>query len=323
MTCLEEITVGTVENVARVRDRLSFEFSFLDQQGVRVSLEESRVGDTTVFSCALMGDSSEPARVADLKMMFRHCLANALSDLIVNEWERALILELLRAQYECFSQTEQWLILSSAARALDSREDGRPDLFRKVERKGKVLRLLLEYLSTHNEINLEGFITFRLRDYREQLSDAVGRAVDEFLMEREYQEFISLLRYFVQSQEPRLQVLHVVIRPRGAFKLMDDRGAAVTDDYLAESFLDTDWEVNSEDLLVSALITIAPERVVLHCPTKLDRTEGLDTIRAVFEGRVTTCRGCQLCREERRPTTASNVTTHRGAARGTSRRPLR
>lgn len=317
MALVEEIKVGTAENVGRVRDRLSFEFGLLAQQGFNVAIEEVSHGDVTYFLCRLIAEtkSKDPS---GMKTMFRQYMANALSDLIVNDWERSILRELIKSQYECFNQGEQKVILSSASRSLDSRSDGRPDLFRRVERKGKVLRLILEYLNAQQEINLDGFITFRLQDYREQLGDAVGQAVDDFLMEKEYLEFINLLRYFVEAQEPKLKLVHVIILPKGAFKLMDDKGATVTKEYLAESFLEIDTEVNSDDLLVSALITLAPERIVLHCPTELDRMEALDTIRNVFEGKVTTCRGCHLCKQERRsgageaPKIEAEAAPHRG-----------
>lgn len=297
-TVIEEIRIGTVENADRVRDRLSFEFGFLAQQGFRVAVEEERRGDTTFFICRLEGNVPRTSTVEELKVMFHHYLANALSDLIVNDWEKTILTELIRTHYEGLNSGEQRVILSSASRTLDAHADGRPNLLRRVDRKGRVLSLILEYLATQQEINLDGFITFRLRDYREQLNDAVGQAVDEFLMEKEYLEFINLLRYFVESQEPKLKLVHVLIEPHRAFKLTDDKGATVSGDYLAETFTELDTEINSEDLLVSALITIAPERIVLHCPTELDRAESLDTIRSVFEGRVTTCRGCHICRSK-------------------------
>lgn len=300
MSVIAEVRVATVDNADRVRDRLSFEFGFLAQQGFGVSLDEKQSGDIVLFTCRLENKGSVPP--ADLKTMFHHHLANALSDLVVNDWEKAILMKLIKTHYESFSQGEQRAILSSASRSLDFRADGRPDLFRRIERKGRVLRLILDYLSTQQEINIDGFITFRLREYQEQLNEAVGQAVDDFLMEREYLEFINLLRYFVESQEPKLRLVHALILPKSAFKLMDDTGTVVTNEFLAESFLDVDTDVNSEDLLVSALITIAPERIILHCPAELDTLEALETIRSVFEGRVSTCRGCRLCRAARKDT---------------------
>jgi len=325
MTIVEEIKVGTAENAGRVRDRLSLEFGFLAQQGFDVSIEEVKKGDVTFFICRLVA----PSAVHDesgLRVMFRHYMANALSDLIVNDWERNLLRQLLEAQYADFEPAEQRVILASASRSLDCRTDGRPDLFRRVERKGKVLRLILDYLNTEQEINLDGFVIFRLQEYREQLGEAVGKAVDEFLMEKEYLEFINLLRYFLESQEPKLKLVHVIIEPKGAFRLMDEKGATVTKEYLAESFLEVEGEVNSDDLLVSALITLAPERIILHCPTPgdLERREALDTIRHVFEGRITVCRGCEVCRQPGRsagPTRLESDSASRHASRSRRAKP--
>jgi len=304
MGLAEEIRIGASENVDRVRDRLRFEMGFLAQQGLKVVVTEDRRGNTTFFVCRLEGDSSNEdagnnAR-ADRRELLRHHLANALSDLIVNDWERNLLNRMIKSSCEGLSAGEQSAIFSAASRSLDCRTDGRPDLLRRVNRKGRVLRTIMEYLSAQEEVNIDGFITFRLQDYREQLSDAVGRAVDDFLMEKEYLEFVSLLKYFVEAQESKLKLVHVVILPKRGFRLVDDKGVAINNESLAESFPGLEMEINPEDLLVSALITIAPERVVLHCPPALDRMEYLETIKSVFEGRITVCRGCNLCRAQRK-----------------------
>lgn len=312
MEWIERVRVSTVQNVDRVRDRLSFEFKFLTDQGLEVSLEESRSGETTVFACGLAasrpGSGQPPTARDDLEKMFHHHVANALSDLIVNEWEKTLLGQLIDTHYHNFSSGEQKVILTAAGRNLDYRDDGRPDLLRKVERKGLVLRRIIEYLNADKDLNIDGFVTFRLRDYCEELVEALGQAVDDFLLEKEYLEFISLLRYFVDNQESKLPLVHVVILPRGEFRLIDEHGAVVKNEYLAQAFSGSDTDLNSEDLLISALITIAPGRLVLHCPPQLDRMEHLDTIRSVFEDRLTTCRGCSLCREQRR---AHGTTTRR------------
>jgi len=308
VSAVEEFCIVTARNVDRVRDRLSFEFAFMVEQGLPVAVEEGRRGDTTFFICRLEGARDDSPAPENLPELFRHHLANALSDLIVNEWEKSILRELVWSQCDGFDHGERKAVLSAATRNLDCRADGRPDLLRKVERKGRILRLVAEYLASHREMNIDGFVTFRLRDYREQLGDAVGRAVDDFLMEREYLEFISLLRYFVEGQASKLKLVHVVILPQGAFKLIDDKGEVLSNDHLAESFLEVEAEANTEDILVSALITTAPERIVLHCPVHLDRMEALDTIRTVFEDRVRTCRGCRLCREERRAASATSRT---------------
>ena len=58
-------------------------------------------------------------------------------------------------------------------------------------------------------------------------------------------------------------------------------------------------EINYEDLLISALITIAPKTVMLHFASAAGKANTVvETIKSVFAGRVTVCRGCKLCMHE-------------------------
>ena len=58
---------------------------------------------------------------------------------------------------------------------------------------------------------MEGFIRFRLKDYIEELKYIIDGSVDELLIDREYNEFIKLLRYFVEIQEPKVEEVHVLL----------------------------------------------------------------------------------------------------------------
>ena len=49
-----------------------------------------------------------------------------------------------------------------------------------------------------------------MKDYIEQLEESVDKAIDEYLMDKEYREFIKLLRHFVDLQEPKRDVVNIV-----------------------------------------------------------------------------------------------------------------
>lgn len=57
-------------------------------------------------------------------------------------------------------------------------------------------------------------------------------------------------------------------------------------------------DINYEDLLISALITIAPRNVMLHMAGIPQEHGVVQTIQHVFEGRVMTCDGCEICENE-------------------------
>lgn len=247
-------------------------------------------GKFTFVDCSV--HPSDPVAVAQ----FHHFLANALSDVIVEKWERDLIRKTIRAHYYYFSKEEQEEILNAALTHLTCPEPGEKGLHYKVGRKSRILHRLRDYLDQEQELVVEGFLHFRLQDYLEELEDAVDRAVDDFLLDREHKEFIRLLKYFVEVQDPRVDEVHVLIRTGGSFKLLDRAGAPLRSEVLDEFVADmVESEVNYEDLLISALITLAPRRLTLHGSVQPTWTEGVETIQGVFGERVSLCAHCELC----------------------------
>jgi len=143
-------------------------------------------------------------------------------------------------------------------------------------------------------INLEGFVRFRAKYYWQFLCETVDAAVDAYLIDREYQEFIKLLRYFVELQEPKIEMVNVIIDKPNKFEILDYQGKTIETNYLEGIILEIGHnELDFEDLLISALITIAPARIVLHaCPNHHIQ----QTILSIFGSRVHTCSGCIICK---------------------------
>lgn len=288
---MQAITIGTEHRAQDIIDRLDEEFRFLHEEGIDVQVGLQNRGNYTFVGCSVLSGNPET------DALFRHYVANALSDFIVEKWEQDLLKKIIRGHYYYFSRDEQERIMEHAGRNLAAPEEaGRSALHYKVSRKSKILHRLRDYLDQSNELVVEGFVHFRLRDYLEELEDAVDRAVDDFLMEREHHEFIRLLRYFVEVQEPRVEEVHVLIRPGGSFKLVDASGASLRSEVLEEFVVEmVESEVNYEDLLISALITLAPTRLVLHGQGGHGWEDGVETIKGVFGERVGFCQACHLC----------------------------
>ena len=105
-----------------------------------------------------------------------------------------------------------------------------------------------------------------------------------------------MLRYFVDVQEPRIDEVHVVVSGSETFKILDKHGKPVNNHYVDHVIMQNADEINYEDLLVSALISIAPHHVMIHNNTKAKTAELVSTIRNIFENRVAFCEaGCQFC----------------------------
>lgn len=222
-------------------------------------------------------------------------VAGILADFILRRYEEKLISRIINTNYCYFNFLEKRDILHFAIEYTQNDKNIFNNLSR-IRRRNIITAKLLEYFDLSDSIILDGFVNFRLKEYRKELEDIVDKAVDDFLMEREYKEFIKLLKYFVEIQEPKINVIHILNRYDGKYVLLDEKKKEITNE-CTEEFLNeiAEGEINYDDVLVSSLITLAPSKVIIHIENMFKNKELLETIKNVFGSRVTICCGCELC----------------------------
>ncbi len=212
-------------------------------------------------------------------------IVDAISKTIVEEYEDKLISKLINQNYFYFNLPDKRNIFEKAINYTDH-ENAYNEL---------VSAKLREYLETTDLVMIDGFVNFRLKDYQNELEGIIDKAVDDFMVEKEYKEFIKLLKYFVDIQTPKYEFINIVPAVEG-YSLYDDTGTDVTARCTKEFMRDTGGGfINSDDLLISALISIAPRRVCIHKPERIENEELLKTIKQVFHKCITLCDGCSLC----------------------------
>lgn len=293
----EPISIGATAHFDFLKAKLDWELGNLQTDGLQVTIDETSVGDINFIGCNVDDYGSWNYSEEDITNIFRHHVANVVSDVIISEWEEDLLEEIIQENYYYFNEDERKIIFDYASRNLNhGLETPGEALVYTINRKSKILQKLLEYLSVNNQLVVDGFIKFRLKEYISELEESVERAVDDFIMDREYKEFIRLLKYFVDIQEPRVELIHVTMAPSGAFQLRDKDRQVIESDYLDGMLIDqAGSEINYEDLLVSALITLAPKEVVLHIKDDGQYDNTVTTLKNVFANRVQICIGCDLC----------------------------
>jgi putative sporulation protein YtxC len=283
---LQRCAVGVPAKAAELRAALDAELG--QSPGLHLRVVEEHRGSQVFLDVSAEGEDEGA---------FRTHLAHALADHIVNHLEPALLARLVASHYGYLDGSERESLLAYADRNLG--ENGADAA--KVRRKRQIMERLLDYLEQAEELNLEGFVRFRLKDYMEELEDAVDRAMDDFLLEREYEEFVRLLRYFVDVQEPKMGLAHVVVLPDGRFRIFNEVGDEVESQVLRQFVVEMlDADIAYEDLMVSALITLAPRAILLHDRSGQQASESVETVSAVFQGRIDFCDGCGFCRARAR-----------------------
>lgn len=206
---------------------------------------------------------------------FLNFLSELITEVVLEFYEEKLIKQILNYNYFYFNEYERIEILKAC---IEIMEDDEKDRLKIIEKAA------YEYLKENKSMILEGFVYFRLKEYVSYLDNIIDIAVNQFIIDREYTEFINLLRIYVNSKPAECDVLHLVY-VNGESIILDDNEniVSVSDNILNAKYL-SDISFSSNDFALNTLLTMLPERIEIHLIGIED--EFINTIKLIFENRV-------------------------------------
>ncbi|MFF2885233.1 putative sporulation protein YtxC [Paenibacillus sp. NPDC057967] len=225
--------------------------------------------------------------------------ANAIAEYVVRHMEPDLLSSIIRKKYRGNPSMDAVIIEKYCHDLLHGKEwEGLGSRFQEADRarrKGKIADEIAKFLEVETELNLSGLLTFRLRTYRKELTEIVEYALDEYVLDKQYQEFISLLKYFVQLQESKIALVHLVHKGGHDFMLYNESFQTLEpkppSDRIVAEMLET--EMNIEDMVISSLISVSPKQIMIH--TRHPDMQVIRTIETIFDSRVKVCVKCPSC----------------------------
>lgn len=293
---MQFLSIGVNEYAEDVKQHITNELLQLKNKKVDYSINEVNSNGATSIICSVSDDKEIDEKSAQSYNLLMAHVSNALADYIIRQYEEKLISRVINSNYCYFNTSEKQEILNLALRIIRNDDKNFLNSIFQIRRRNIIVRKLLDYFEGSNNLILDGFVNFRLKDYIKDLEDIVDKAVDDFLMEREYKEFIRLLRYFVDIQDPKFDVIHIIVRYDSKYILLDEDRREITNECIQEFVNEiNEGEINYDDLLVSSLITLAPKKIIIHSAGQFRNKELLETIKNVFSGRVLICSGCETC----------------------------
>lgn len=294
---MQFLCIGVNDSAEPMKDHLNKELKVLDKYniGYRVNIVVDSESSTSLI-CNVDGENALLDKHSQVCNELMLCISNALADYIIKEYEEKLILRIINSNYCYFTSGEKKEILSLTYSIINNQDKNFLNSLFQIRRRNIIVRKLMEYFEYCDTVIVDGFVNFRLKDYIKDLEELVDKAVDDFLMEREYKEFIRLLRYFVDIQEPKFNIIHIVVGYDNKYILLDEDKREITNECIQEFMNDIPGgEINYDDLLVSSLITMAPRKIIIHGSKSFRNKELLETIKNVFWGKVGICTECNLC----------------------------
>jgi len=279
-----------------VMQHITNELQQLKNKKINYSINEVNSEGSTSIICAVNDGRFYKEKSIESYKVLKTYISNALADYIIRQYEERLLTRIINSNYCYFNSVEKREILSKALYIIKNEDKTFFNSLFQIRRRNVIIRRLMDYFDNSNNIILDGFVNFRLKEYIKDLEDVVDKAVDDFLMDREYREFIRLLRYFVDIQEPKIDTVHVIVGYDNRYTLLDESKKEITNECIREYVNEiAEGEINYDDLLVSSLITFAPKKIIIHCSGQFRNKELMETIKNVFSGRVVICQGCDVC----------------------------
>lgn len=272
------IQVGLNKDIDKARELI---YSYFPEK--KVKIEEINY-DTRCFFNII------PLKSKSLKDFYNR-VSELILDLILNIYTEDIITKQIDSNYKNLQKDEKKELSEISKKLLLNRDNF-------LIEKQYINNQIKNYVLDKTLISIDGFITFRLKDFNLLINLVVDKGIEEFTARKEYKEFISILKYFVEIQEPKYKVINLAFEDN-QYVLLDDRGNKIDLNFFEDIIVEIEKAgISHEDLLISSLIILAPENLIIHLDDSHRKKDVIKIVTDVFEDNVYYCLGCERCKGE-------------------------
>lgn len=232
--------------------------------------------------------------------LFYQKVSKVLSTCILLFFEKKLIRHIIDYHYFYFELDEKKDILKNCIELFD------------LENESTYLRYkytydsVYEYISTNKSMILDGFVQFRLGDYNSLLDSTIDMAVNKFIIDREYKEFVEILQLYIDTKASKdSPELHMIYSKNFSFLIDNNKNIIQTDTSITSTKYLSDITFSSNDYTLNTLLNLLPSKLTIHL---IDNyyDEFINTIELIFKNRIVICNDCTLCNVYRHNITSSD-----------------
>ena len=220
---------------------------------------------------------------------FYDFVCNIVTNFILDKYEVKILKRLLGLYYFYFNDIEKASILNVCNEIIQNKDYNEYDY-----RYEQIYIALFDYFSNNKNIFIDGFIDFRLINYCKSLTDLLDISVKKHLIDKEYNEFVSLLRSYISLNESSCNIVHAIYSKNNIVLL--DESLAKIDVFntmrINKSLSDISFSDN--DYVLNCLLSLLPKRIIMHCYDD-SNDEFINTLKMIFEKRLEFCCDCNIC----------------------------
>lgn len=221
--------------------------------------------------------------------LFINSISNVLTKAIIYFFEKELIIKSINLNYFYFNQFEKNKIIDNTLEILNEYEN--------VQIKYDLINnMIYSYILDNHSFYLNGFVNFRLQKYIEFIEEKIDIAVNQFLINKEYLEFVNILQLYINSESINSQTkhLHLIYQNKNSIIIDDNKQIISCNDNITKAKYISDISFSSNDLALNTLLNLLPRKITIHL---IDGyvDEFINTLKLIFQEKVTICDDCDIC----------------------------
>lgn len=220
---------------------------------------------------------------------FINSISNILTKATILFYEDNLITDSIYLNYFYFNKLEIKSIIENTQKLLKEYDviNTKYDL---------INNSIFKHLLNHHSLYFKSFIDFRLKEYRDIIDRKVDLAVNQFLIDKEYIEFVNILRLYINSESSssNLEHLHLIYKNKDSIIIDDNKNIVSCNDNITKAKYISDITFSSNDLALNTLLNLLPNKITIHLVNGF-QDEFIETLKLIFQNKITICEDCDIC----------------------------
>lgn len=222
--------------------------------------------------------------------IFINSVSNILTKAIIYFFEKNLLYNSINLNYFYFNSFEKNKIIDNTIEFLNNSENAQI-------KYDFINNSLFSYLKDNHSLYLKSFIDFRLPKYLDFIDEKIDFAVNKFLVDKEYLEFINILRLYIKSESTssNIEHLHLIYKNKNSIIINDNKEIVSCNDNISKAKYISDISFSSNDLALNTLLNLLPQKITIHLIDGYT-DEFINTLKLIFQDRVMICQDCDICK---------------------------
>ena len=216
-------------------------------------------------------------------------ISNTITKTIINYFEKDLILNLINLNYFYFNSQEKKKILDNALNLINDNKNYN-------KRYDYINNEIFKKINLNHSFYLQGFVNFNLGIYMDFLNTQIDNAVNKFLIDKEYLEFVNILRLYIKSESSNSKVehLHLIYKDKTSIIIDNNKNIVSCNDNIKKAKYVSDISFSSNDFALNTLLNLIPKKITLHLVDGYP-DEFINTLKLIFQDRIMICEDCDIC----------------------------